>query len=798
LLKRHERLVHHDKKSRGDSSLPVTNTGQTAGPNAPPRYRNESHTQPLNEVNLTQVSTPARAPFSPRHELAVQNHGMQPALGIPQAIDRLDLLSSAAAQVNSLGGLEPFHESQPLPHDEMVVLAEDSSPPVGFLGEDGDPLHDFTGFMEYVGFSISWDPIGFNVVGDPGLPTRDLLESERILRSIETNSHPSGQELHHPLVAEEVSSFSRFASRLPSLQPEARGQGDPQIGRALDDQFRRSPSPVTHRDRQQFLDNLRDFSDVMPPGFIQPSKATLSRLVSGYLNGFDGHLPFIHWPTFLVRSTAPELVLAIASVGAYYKFEQQRCIELFYASKAVAMEQVRRRDRDWASSQVSTASSNTRASIEPISTPQSRADHDRGGPTFTYSSKKEQMDTIRALLLLMAFSSWHNSLIREALSFQSTLARLVREQGLTTSEPSSGDLSWEEWVEYEADKRTKLVAYCLFNLHSIVFNVSPMILSEEMKVSLPFPPNSWSAHGASAWNQAGQNYQELAFQDAFIGLFDEGGLQLHSPVTPFGNYILIHALIQHIFFTRRISSSRPSSARSSLRPDDLSTLEQSLKRWKALWKRAPEPSRALDPQNPHGPLPFTSIALLGLAYIRLHADIGPCRSLDAQDPYQTARNLYAAPAPPRTPNLIVALLHSAHALSIPVKLGVDFVAKTQTLFWSIQHSLCSMECAFLLSKWLFSLSSPSQRLHKPLMAHEKSLLLWVHTMVDETDFAIPHQLGDEAAKLRYVLDEPQVTRRLAIAVVKIWATTFQGSSKWQIVDLIGKSLNIYGNLLEEG
>ena len=54
----------------------------------------------------------------------------------------------------------------------------------------------------------------------------------------------------------------------------------------------------------------------------------------------------------------------------------------------------------------------------------------------------------------------------------------------------------------------------------------------------------------------------------------------------------------------------------------------------------------------------------------------------------------------RSDAVISALLYAAHALSIPVRLGVERVARSQAFFWSVRHSLSGLECAVLLSKWL--------------------------------------------------------------------------------------------------
>lgn len=129
---------------------------------------------------------------------------------------------------------------------------------------------------------------------------------------------------------------------------------------------------------------------------------------------------------------------------------------------------------------------------------------------------------------------------------------------------------------------------------------------------------------------------------------------------------------------------------------------KSLSRWASIWHQAPE--SCLNPRNENGPIPFTSVALLGLAHVRLHLDTGPFRQLDSKDPPQIATALSHIPPLARCSNAIPALLFSVHALSIPVGLGISYVTQSQGLFWSCQHCICSLECAIFLSKWLYAIS----------------------------------------------------------------------------------------------
>lgn len=126
-----------------------------------------------------------------------------------------------------------------------------------------------------------------------------------------------------------------------------------------------------------------------------------------------------------------------------------------------------------------------------------------------------------------------------------------------------------------------------------------------------------------------------------------------------------------------------------------------MRSWTSGWQQAPESS--LDPNNENGPIPFTSSSLLGLAYVRIYLNLGPYRMLETRDPARIARALSRCPSVERSDGVISALLYAAHALSVPVRLGVDRVARSQAFFWSVRHSLSGLECAVLLSKWLHSL-----------------------------------------------------------------------------------------------
>jgi hypothetical protein len=310
----------------------------------------------------------------------------------------------------------------------------------------------------------------------------------------------------------------------------------------------------------------------------------------------------------------------------------------------------------------------------------------------------------------MAMGTWGSrALVREALALRSQVALLVREEGLVGSSTTQQGLSWEAWIQLESEKRTKCIVYCFFNLQCMAYDMAPPIMSSEINLSLPCSAKEWKAENAAKWRELRQAdpSADIYFPDALSRMFTRPAeIKIAPPTSSLGNYVLICAIIQQIYLIRKTSVwSTPSTMNDSLRSEDVDRLSQALRAWQISWERTPESS--LEPNNPHGPIAFNSTALLRLAYIRLHVDLGPCRHLETRDPRRNALAFRDFPPLKRSPHIIRAVLQSAHALSIPVKIGIAFVARTQTFSWSIQHSLCNLECAFLLSTSFLMSVNPS-------------------------------------------------------------------------------------------
>jgi hypothetical protein len=566
--------------------------------------------------------------------------------------------------------------------------------------------------------------------------------------------------------------LSRFGSRFPSLQPEDSTDEGGTRKRQLAD--------ISHSDRQVIIEKLNEFSDIVPSDFKLPTRLALCRYIAAYINGFHEHMPFLHIPTMSVQTCSIELILALAAIGAQYTFEGEKGVELFGVSRSIATHQHPESKQS--------PSSNCELGPSPRSPPRTGS---ISGPlglpsdTNTPVVGDDLMQTAQALLLLMALCTWakHKEILREALAIQSVLATLIRDDGLH-NEPLLEELPWVDWVRRESIKRTKFIVYGFSNLHCIVYNIPPFMLTSEVRLTLPCSAAEFKAPTVALWKEARRkSTPEVHFQDALKRLFSKNGRDVTMLNSSSGNYALIHALIQHVFFLRQVTRCRFDGPRD-LSTEDIESLETALRNWQIGWRQNPESS--LDPMNPDGPVAFNSTALLRLAYIRLYVDTAG-RALETRDPELIANAFRAGPAIRRSPKIIRAVLHSAHALSIPIKIGYRLVAKTQSFIWSIQHSLCTLECAYLMSKWLEALSVENP--DPPATEDEKRIIAIVKNMLDETEFALSPAVP---------VDSPSYARHLSAGVLRVWAMIFKGSQTWAIVDVIGSALNLYANMLETG
>lgn len=332
LLVRHEKLVHLNEgnKDGGRPRKASSGNGQ-AGPA-------DGH----GDTEMLGLQHQAPQPhYPPGAMTSVVTSSLPPDPRIPARAApacNLDLLSDAATHLASASEVNPMQQSmmagigppqdgltrvktydEGLPYSDRSREQESVVIPGAFQGHSAQPsFDDYHLFLDDFASSSHFLPPVLESEQSFGLWSRPLAD-------MRGPSKPS----------------SSFPSRFPSLAPDPR---DPEGTSRMQDDLMRAPTwRISAVDHTVIKNRLDEFSSVLPNDFVFPSRHTLTRFLEGYISGFHEHLPFLHIPTLSPTDLAPELLLAILSVGAQYRFESHRGHALWYAAKAVALEQIRRR-----------------------------------------------------------------------------------------------------------------------------------------------------------------------------------------------------------------------------------------------------------------------------------------------------------------------------------------------------------------------------------------------------------------------------------------------------------------------
>lgn len=254
----------------------------------------------------------------------------------------------------------------------------------------------------------------------------------------------------------------------------------------------------------------------------------------------------VHIPTFKVDDCEPEILLAMCALGAQYRHEHKKAVQLWFAAKILLRERTSARESSEISDKILVESDSG-----PVHLRQGANDPD--SVTLRYNAL---MREARCAFFLIAFASWQeeDDIVQEAFNLQSFLAKCVRECKLVETHENQDEksLDWRSWVREESDRRLKLFSFALLNLHSIAFGTPPIIWTQEIHLRLPCHCLEWIAPNQERWSmlKRSDHREQLMFQSALQQLTRstrESQLPQEQPTpSPLANYILLHAIIQRI------------------------------------------------------------------------------------------------------------------------------------------------------------------------------------------------------------------------------------------------------------
>jgi hypothetical protein len=594
--------------------------------------------------------------------------------------------------------------------------------------------------------------IAMDLFWDPGFMTQDMLPASLF------NTDFLCLEASSDTEAPQKSNFAKFSSRLPTLDDVEDERQDDIVSDTgmcehednLLADADAEPWVLNKSCYEYFCIEVQGFSAVFPSQCSIPAQNTLIRCLEKYLRCAQEFLPFIHCATFRAEQKPAELLLAMAALGSRYLFEHVQSYELYFIAKVIMFERIRR---------------------EEI---QSTTDFLLGQNVIAFDKSKE-LERMQTLVLLIDFASWADKKIStEALFMASQLAILVRENGISEPDVAMENIQWLSWIVIEERRRTLFAAYVLFNLHSIAFDTPPLILNHEIGLCLPGYAAQWRSNSAVQWKQAARQ-PEYGFQFGLRHLFNPIGLLEGSSISSFANYLLIQGIVQEMINECHNSLILP-------RPDNVKLFEMALRRWQSCWETTQESSHDsnLDPLYAKGPFALTGAAMLRLAYIRLSSGHALSKELLlSRDPQCM---LHKQTTSQRSQQVNRAVIHAAHSLSVPVRLGITFMTTTKTGIWSLEHSICSLESAIFLKDWLDMISAVI-RSSGPgaLQKVERRLLGIITDIIKGTSFA---------GTLDILEDHAAQVERTAGVVIKIWAAIFQGVNVLDIENVIGAGLQL--------
>ncbi|THX39083.1 hypothetical protein D6D10_04559, partial [Aureobasidium pullulans] len=506
------------------------------------------------------------------------------------------------------------------------------------------------------------------------------------------------------------------------------------------------------------------------PYFLMPSQQSIMRYLDGYVEDFNQDLPFIHLPTLALEDCSPELMLAMAAIGAYQHFERSKSHELFHASKTIALSNL----RAW-------------QKINEQGAQRSRSDglEMRAANDISDLQRHTAMESLRALVLLGFYGMWGEitAINKEILDFQPLMIEVARHYGLTEhSEPHGPTTTWIDWVHEEQDRRTKLALFCFFNLQTVMHNIPSPSLCSEWQLCMPCLTEQWEAPSETQWLAVETQTQPMAFQDSFRALLSaaETPKTISSPNAPeFGCTILVLALLQRIYYLRQLHTATGDT----MGEETTTELQRAIQSLESTYPSSLGSVSKLRDAKLH----YSNImAYQDLAFVRLHADLGIHGLLQSRAPQEIARSLRVASD--KTHGSVYSLLplqRSIHQLKVAVNIGIAYVSHVSEHFSSVPQALSVLECGVFLSRWLFSIAAKGCDSSPPL--EELQAIHCLQSMMKEIAVSVP--------EIAMPSTSTATCFELGIMVLRTWAHVLTAKIRWPLVAILGKSLNLYADMM---
>ncbi|KAH8705513.1 putative zinc finger protein [Talaromyces proteolyticus] len=537
-----------------------------------------------------------------------------------------------------------------------------------------------------------------------------------------------------------------FVLNPPPPEPRRRGRPSRNAKTRNESQSRKAITEETRTllqaDLQQRLARNADDIEI-------PTLQSLQRFMNQFFKSFNNHLPIFHVPSFDISATPSPLLLAMCSIGALFHLERDSA----YRLRALANE-----------------------ALQNIDTAPNRS-----------------LWEVQCKLLLVVGAAFGGdcSAVAWALENVGFFHREFscrRSMLLATQDTPPG--SWADWVERESSKRLLFGMFIVSSLLTISYNVSPAIsTTDDLKIEMPEDEYVWAAADEERWKEAmattaktGMDVNQALTQLLFGKDFSPDS-DVHWPA--FAVTILMHAVNVHMWHVTQSTQSFMNFSVDTKAEEQMKALctnqtEESLARCHKIL----EQRNLLEGGNPWGgaerPLLFNGMALLRSCYVRAFTRSGTFnRSIlfsDNEEEIFRSAKYYVQTQQVRTPFLTKAVAQVFDGLLTSIREGPEFVKKTASFTYSIEHAIAVWDCALFYTKW-------------------------VHTVEMERAFAPPdHEerknLDNLVEILREVDNGVKDHSSLAASVARLWASFLDDTWTWEVTWRMGKVLRKLADVYE--
>ena len=259
--------------------------------------------------------------------------------------------------------------------------------------------------------------------------------------------------------------------------------------------------------------------------------------------------------------------------------------------------------------------------------------------------------------------------------------------------------SHEEWVEDEGCRRTYYAVYVFFGMLTLTYNHTPTISFNEFdSLQLPSSESLWNLEIADeeAWRESYLASTTITVRQAHDSLF-QGEPARYSA---YATRVMINALFLEVWNLKRSFES----------------LQDVVLEWKIrialeTWERSLdlcEPETIVVPLSaPHKshPLIFNAMAVYRNTRAFLEVDLKSVQeALRYHNSYEIAGAMtLARDAVKRSKEMIKVIEQCFECIEIVALQGINWVTKTSSTNWSVEHPLCGLDLMVILSLWLYRL-----------------------------------------------------------------------------------------------